>query len=104
MQSKTVSDLRSAYNNDVFLRQGIGYYPELGVTGPKSHVFYPYVDGNVIPKDPYDSGVNVPTVFGFSMYTTIREVVHDSPLTKQICQIRTKPPFMLPRGLSRIPR
>ncbi|KAJ5316489.1 alpha/beta-hydrolase [Penicillium antarcticum] len=64
LQSKTVSDLQRAYSNDIFLTQGVGYYGALGVTSPKSHVFYPYVDGNVIPKDPYDSGVNVPTVFG----------------------------------------
>ncbi|KAJ6107333.1 hypothetical protein N7523_008656 [Penicillium sp. IBT 18751x] len=67
LQSKTVSDLVSAYANDTFLYEGIGYYGfegSLGVLSEGTHNFYPYVDGKVIDEDPYNRGVQVPAVFG----------------------------------------
>ncbi|KAK4862195.1 hypothetical protein LT330_003333 [Penicillium expansum] len=66
LQSKTVSDLYTAYPADAFLTQGIGYYGggSLSILSQGTHNFYPYVDGNVIAEDPYDRGVQVPTVFG----------------------------------------
>ncbi|CAI7589218.1 unnamed protein product [Penicillium glandicola] len=66
LQSKTVSDLYIAYPADTFLTQGIGYYGggSLSVLSQGTHNFYPYVDGNVIDEDPYNRGVQVPTVFG----------------------------------------
>ncbi|KAH8429769.1 uncharacterized protein LDX57_007441 [Aspergillus melleus] len=66
LQCRSISDLRSAYTHDDFLGRGVGNYDALGVTGPNTHTFYPYVDGNFITKDPRDTGVNVPTVFGFN--------------------------------------
>lgn len=51
------------------MTQGIGYYGDgsLSILSKGTHNFYPYVDGNVIAEDPYDRGVQVPTVFGSSM-------------------------------------
>lgn len=72
LQSKTASDLLKAYKTDAFLTQGIGSYDALGVSSPGTHSFSPHVDGNVITEDPYNGEVQVPTVFGFSMYITIR--------------------------------
>jgi hypothetical protein len=72
LQSKTAAELSKAYTADTFLYDGVGYYGPLGVTGPITHAFYPYADGNVIPEDPYTSGVKVPAVFGYSMCITIR--------------------------------
>lgn len=73
LQSKTVSDLYAAYPADALLTQGIGYYGggSLSILSKGTHNFYPYVDGNVIAEDPYKRGVQVPTVFGSSMYTII---------------------------------
>ncbi|KAH8694181.1 Carboxylesterase [Talaromyces proteolyticus] len=68
LQSKNATELGNAYTSDSFLYEGIGYFGALGVTSPGSHSFYPYVDGNVIPEDPYNSGVNVPTVFGSTSF------------------------------------
>ncbi|KGO67790.1 Carboxylesterase, type B [Penicillium italicum] len=66
LQSRTVSDLYIAYPADAFLSQGIGYYGggSLSILSEGTHNFYPYVDGNVIAEDPYNRGVQVPTVFG----------------------------------------
>ncbi|KAJ5827179.1 Carboxylesterase type B [Penicillium robsamsonii] len=66
LQSKTVSDLFTAYPADTFLTQGIGYYGggSLSVLSQGTHNFYPYVDGDVIDEDPYTRGVQVPAIFG----------------------------------------
>ncbi|KAJ5623871.1 hypothetical protein N7510_000180 [Penicillium lagena] len=64
LQSKTVSDLKKAYNSDAFLQEGIGAGGPLAITTSGTHTFYPYVDGNVIPEEPLSRGVQVPAVFG----------------------------------------
>ncbi|KAJ5820467.1 hypothetical protein N7474_006058 [Penicillium riverlandense] len=64
LQSRTVSDLRKAYNGDTFLHEGIGAGGALAITTSGTHAFYPYVDGNVIPEEPLSRGVQVPAVFG----------------------------------------
>ncbi|PLB50894.1 alpha/beta-hydrolase [Aspergillus steynii IBT 23096] len=66
MQSKSLAELRNAYKTDPFLQTGVGHYDDLSVGNPKTPGFHPYVDGDFIPQDPYKSGVNVPTVFGFT--------------------------------------
>jgi para-nitrobenzyl esterase len=69
----TVSDLYIAYAADTYLYEGIGYYGaegSLGVLSEGTHNFYPYVDGKIIDEDPYNRGVQVPAVFGSSMYTS----------------------------------
>lgn len=70
LQSVSASSFYDAYKADTFLATGIGYYGggSLGVLSQHTHNFYPYVDGKVIPEDPYTSGVKVPTAFGSSMF------------------------------------
>lgn len=71
LKSKSVHDLLKAYGSDKFLGEGIGAAGAISVFSSKSHSFYPYADGHVIPEDPLSRGVKVPSVFGFSMCTTI---------------------------------
>ncbi|KAJ6106010.1 hypothetical protein N7512_009527 [Penicillium capsulatum] len=66
LRSKSVGDLEKAYDNDKFLKEGIGAAGALGIMSAKTHVFYPYADGKVIPEDPLSHGVRVPSVFGFT--------------------------------------
>ncbi|CAL5865911.1 uncharacterized protein PFLUO_LOCUS117 [Penicillium psychrofluorescens] len=64
LQSRTVADLKKAYNSDAFLQEGIGAGGPLAITTSGTHTFYPYVDGDVIPEEPLSRGVQVPAVFG----------------------------------------
>lgn len=61
----------TAYHNDKYLTQGIGYYGaggSLSILSQGTHNFYPFVDGSLIAEDPYTRGVQVPAVFGSSMF------------------------------------
>ncbi|KAJ6082496.1 hypothetical protein N7499_007370 [Penicillium canescens] len=67
LQSKTRADIVTAYHNDKYLTQGIGYYGaggSLSILSQGTHNFYPFVDGSLIAEDPYTRGVQVPAVFG----------------------------------------
>ncbi|KAF9883682.1 hypothetical protein FE257_003066 [Aspergillus nanangensis] len=66
LQSKTVAELQRAYATDAFLAQGIGADGPISIGTPGAHVFYPYVDGSVIPEEPLRHGSKVPAVFGFN--------------------------------------
>ncbi|KAJ5155802.1 hypothetical protein N7492_008605 [Penicillium capsulatum] len=48
LRSKSVGDLEKAYDNDKFLKEGIGAAGALGIMSAKTHVFYPYADGKII--------------------------------------------------------
>jgi len=74
LQSKPVTELQDAYENDAYLSEGLGSVSHVGINNPKTHSFWPYVDGTVIAADPSTRGPQVPMVIGYSMIIPIHPI------------------------------
>jgi hypothetical protein len=59
-----VDDIRNAYNTVPLLNSKT--FPMLKVGTVLSYVFEPYIDGQVVPKQPWQEGAKVPSIFGSS--------------------------------------
>jgi patatin-like phospholipase/acyl hydrolase len=81
--------LQDAYENDAYLSEGLGSASHVGVNSPKTHSFWPYVDGTVIAADPSTRGPQVPMVIGYSMIIPIRPISKHI-LTNQLLKINKK--------------
>ncbi|KAJ5082004.1 hypothetical protein N7532_011047 [Penicillium argentinense] len=74
LQSKTVAELKSAYDNDKFINTGIGSASNLGVPSTFSHKFSPYVDRDVITENHQREGMDA-----LSKYNSIKKIASAAP-------------------------
>lgn len=44
---------------------------DVGITTAKTSKFYPHLDGEIIPTQPSEEGVRVPTIFGSSKLSVL---------------------------------
>jgi hypothetical protein len=66
-----VSELQKAYTKVPSIHTGLGYDGDLSIATAETPQFAPYVDGEIIPTQPSEEGVRVPSIIGTSKFSNI---------------------------------
>lgn len=64
LRSKSISEMHTYFNTAPLLSTGLGNDGAIGTGGILTPQFAPYVDGEIVPAQPSQVGVRVPTIFG----------------------------------------
>ena len=70
LASKPAQELVATFEDLPILNTGYGHYPGLGVDSVLAKSAGPFVDGTIVPAQPSEVGVQVPSIFGFSKLAT----------------------------------
>ncbi len=70
ISSKPVKELVAAFEKLPVLNSGFGHFPGLNVDSVLASSAGPFVDGKIVPAQPSEVGVQVPSVFGFGKSTS----------------------------------